>query len=164
MPANNQYPVYNGVAPSWADISVNVSPDGGSILDLADIQEISTSSAIEVGTVEAGGRVIKRTTGAVKYEASMKLTHEGAVKLCRALAALAPSRGNVKLLRFVHFSVQIQWMPEGSTETFEQRIKGCFYAGKDLSSAKGTDATMVDVKLNPLEIVDVIDGEEVAAL
>ena len=162
--ATNEYPVYNGITPSWCDISCVANIDGGVALELPHIQAINTGVEVELGSVEAGGRVIKRTSGARKDSASMQLTHEDFQEFLRQLAAVAPSRGNQKVLSGVHFKLTIQWSPPGSDEIFEERLKGCRYTGRDLNSAKGTDPNMVDVKLNPLEIVDVVDGVEVIPL
>ena len=162
--ATNAYPLYNGIAPSWANISAVAQIDGGVALDLPNIQAVNTGSEVEVGEVEGGGIVVKRTTGSLKNTASIQLDHDGYQSMLRQLMALAPSRGNQKVLRTVHFDLNIQWTPPGSTEIYEERCKGCFFTGRDLNSAKGSDATMVDVKLNPLQVVDVVDGVEVVPL
>jgi len=162
--ATNDYPVYNGIAPSWCDIQATAQIDGGVALNLPHIQAINTGVEIELGPIEAGGRVITRTSGARKDSASMQLTHSDYVAFLRQLTALAPTRGTQRVTRTVHFDLQIQWTPPGSDEIFEERVKGCVFTGRDLNSAKSTDATMVDVKLSPIEIVDVVDGVEVIAL
>ena len=164
MPANNDYPVYNGIAPSWADVIVRVSPDGAPLIDVKDITAINTGSKVEVGEARAGGRVMKRTTGSKSDTATMTLLREGYQKLVRGLKDLAPQRGNQRLISLVHFGIQIQHTPPGSDEVFEVRLKGCRLLGRDLNGAEGTDADTVEVELNPLEIVDVIDGEEVVLL
>lgn len=160
--ANQQFPVLNGVAPSWADIIVKCELFDGPLLDVVDIAAINTSTAVEVGAQRgaSGGRVLKRTTGQVDYEASLTLYRDGYQKLIRNLAAAAPSRGNQKLMSLVHFNIQVQHTPPGSAEVFEYLVKGCRITGRTLNGAEGTDADQVEVPLSVIEIVDIIDGVE----
>jgi len=160
MPANNDYPSLNGISPSWADAVVKVSPDGAPLLDVSDIKAINTSSSVEVGEQRAGGRVVSRTTGSLKNEASMTLYRRGWQKLLRALKDLAPVRGDIALIRFVHFGVDYIYTPVGDDEIYERRIKGCFITGATINGAEGTDASEVEVSLNPVAIADVVDGVE----
>jgi hypothetical protein len=164
MPANNDYPVLDGIAPSWADIIVRATATGGALLDVKGIKSINTGTTLEVGVQKAGGRVMKRTTGEGSQEASMEVYREQYQQFIRNLkdAALAAgyTRGNQVLLGLVHFGLQIQHTPPGSTEIYEVRIKGCRYMGRDLNGSEGTDADVVSIKLNPIEIADVIDGVE----
>jgi len=112
----------------------------------------------------SGGRVRRRTTGSVDYEASMTMYRVGYQQLLRALKALAPKRGNQRAIAIVPFNIQILHTPPGSTEIFDVRIKGCRIGGRQLNGAEGTDADLVEVPLNPIEIADMIDGEEVVML
>lgn len=168
---NNDFPVLDGVCPSWADILVRATPmqggaPSGALIDLKDIKAINTEITVEVGEQQgaSGGRVMKRTTGQVKYSASMTLYRDGYQRFMRALMALAPSRGNQRLISLVHFGVQIQHTPPGSVEIFEYRLKGCRVLGRTMNSAEGTDAQEVEVPLSVLEIVDMVDAAEVARL
>jgi len=162
MTINQEFPVLDGIAPSWADIIVRVSPAGAPLIEMADIKSINTGTSVEVGEQRgaSGGRVLKRTTGAAKYEASMTLYYAGFVKLLRGLKDLAPVRGNQRAISLVHFGAQIQHTPPGSVEIFDMRIKGCRFLGRALNPAEGVDAQTVDVALNPLEIADMVDGVE----
>lgn len=164
MPANNDYPVTDGIAPSWADVKVSLTPDGAALIDMKDIAAISSGATVETGEQRAGGRVIRRTTGSVSNEASITLYLRGLHVLLRGLSASMPSRGAAKLIRFAHFNVTYQFTPEGSDEIFERRLRGCFVSGNTISAAEGTDATQVEIPLNPVEIVDVVDGQEYALL
>jgi hypothetical protein len=170
MSVNQAYPVLDGVAPSWADVSVKLIMPGGvagaSLLDMNDIKSINTGTSLEVGEQvgASGGRVIKRTWGKDKHEASWTLYASGYNKMIRGLASAAPSRGNQRLLRAVHFGINFQLTPFNSTEIWETRIKGCFYAGRAFNLAEGTDAATIDVALNPLQIVDMIDGQEIVII
>jgi len=166
MPANSDYPVLDGVAPSWADIVVKAVPNGAALIEMKDISAINTGVTVEVGEQKAGGRVMKTTTGEVSYESSITFYREGYQKFLRGLIAASDvgKRGDQRLSSLVHFSVQVQHTPPGSTEIFEYRLKGCRALGRSLNGAEGTDADTVEVTLHVKEIVDVIDGVEVAAL
>jgi hypothetical protein len=162
--ANNAYPVYNGIAPSWSDVSVRLAGTDVPLLEARDIVGLDDSSTVEVGETVAGGRVIKTTTGKGKNEGSLKLYREGHNRLLRGLIANAPVRGNQKILSMVHFDVEIQYTPQGSTETYLKRWKGCRVIGDAESGAEGTDATQVEVTVHVKEIARVIDGVEVVLL
>lgn len=166
MALSNEYPVLNGIAPSWADIAVKITPDGGPILDTKDIAAIHTARTVEVGEQRgaSGGRVVRRTTGAVSYEMSITFYRSGYQKLIRELAKLAPSRGNQKAISLVHMGVQIQHTPQGDTEIYERRCKGCRFLADTLDGAEGTDADQIEVPFSVIEIVDMIDGEEIVLL
>jgi hypothetical protein len=164
MVANNDYPTFNGVAPSWADATITLSPDGAPLLESLDIKAISTNSSVEVGSQKSGGRVMKRTAGDLSNEASITLYRSGYQKLLRGLMAVAPSRGDVKLIRYVHFNIAYQYTPMFDVEVYERRVKGCFVSGSAVNGAEGTDPSEVEVPLSILEICDVIDGVEVSLL
>ena len=100
--ANNDYPVLDGVAPSWADVIVKASPVGAPLIEVKDIKGINTGVTLDIGVQKAGGRPKKRTTGEAGYEASITLYREGWLKLQRGLMAVAPTRGNQVLLGLAH--------------------------------------------------------------
>lgn len=166
MALNNEYPIVNGIAPSWADIVVKASPEGAALVDLKDIAAISTARTVEVGEQRgaSGGRVMRRTTGSVSYEMSITFYRSGFQKFLRALAAIAPTRGNQKAISLVHFGVTIQHTPQGDDEVYERRCKGCRVLTDTLDSAEGTEADQVEVSISVVEIVDVVDGAEVTML
>lgn len=163
---NNEFPVFDGIAPSWADLQIKVKGKSTALLDMRDVKEIKTGSTLEFGEQRgvSGGRVIKRTSGSLKNEASWVLYHSGWVKLVRNLKALAPLRGNQRVLRYVHFDLQYLWTPPGDVDIYETRIKGCFVSGRTLNGAEGVEATTIEVPLSPLVVADVIDGEEIVIL
>ncbi len=166
MPANNDYPVLDGIAPSWADVIVRCSPVGAPLIEMKDIKAINTSRDVELGEQRAGGRVKKRTSGSGKADASMTLYKEGHQKLERALANVpgCPVRGNEYLIRFVHFGIQIQYTPPGSTEIYEKRLKGVCVIGDSENGAEGTDANTVEVKLSVVTNCNVVDGKEIVLI
>jgi hypothetical protein len=161
------FPVLDGICPSWADVIVKASPVGAPLIEMNDIKSIDTGTSMEIGEMRgaSGGRVIKRTTGSVKYEASMTLYASGFNKFLRGLlAASPPTRGNQYRLSLVHFGLQVMFTPPGTDEIFEFRIKGCRYTGRKYAASEGVDAQPVDVNLNTIEIVDMIDGKECVLL
>ncbi len=166
MGLNQEYPVLDGVAPSWADITVKAAASGGALIEMVDIASITSGRTVEVGVVKgaSGGRDRKRTTGAISQECSWTLYREGYQKLLRALMAQAPARGNQKAISMVTFGIQILHTPFGSSEIFERRIKGARIIGDSFSHAEGTDADQVEVPMSCIEIVDIIDGVECVLL
>ncbi len=167
MAVNNEYPILDGIAPSWADIIVKLTPtSGGVLVDLKDIAAINSASTLEIGEQRgaSGGRVIRRTTGSVSNEASITFYRSGYQKMLRELAKLAPVRGNQKLVGLVHFQIQVQHTPPGEEEIFEYIIKGCRLKGRTLNGTEGSDPDQVEVPMSVIEIADIIDGEEVVML
>lgn len=159
-----EFPLLDGFAPSWADVSCTLTPSGAALLDISDIKSIKTTLSLDVGEQRgaSGGRVLAVTAGSSKDEAEMTLYYSGFVKMLNGLRPLAPLvRGNQRRLSLVRFGLIYQFTPPGSTAIYEVRIKGCRYIGRDMAPAEGPDAVTVDVKLNPMQICDVLDnGEE----
>lgn len=164
MPANNEFPTLDGITPSWADVVVALTIGGASLLPMNKIAAINTSTTVEVGKQMAGGRVMKRTTGALSDEASMTLYYGGLPELLRGLAPYAPTRGNQRLVGLVNFGVQIQYLPPGADEIFDIRLKGCRLLGLSANGAEGTDPNKVEIALNPMQVVHMVDGEEFVLL
>jgi hypothetical protein len=171
-------PLLNGFAPSWCDIAVRVSPGAGPLIEIGDIAAIDYNASVEVGEQREGGRVVNRTRGSSKYEASMKLYASGYQKLLTGMIAAAPVRGSQSLLSLVVFTINIQFTPPtggglagqaigaaasalGVGGIFETRLKGCRILGRNISAAEGNDAQQVEVPLSVIEIVDVINGREI---
>lgn len=159
------YPVLDGIAPSYADINVRISPNGGNLIEMGDISQINSGWTVEVGEQREGGRVIKRTRGSVSYEAGMTLYASGYQKLLRGLRDAAPTNAKgQRLLALAHFLIHVVWTPPGSTDLLEYKIKGCRVLGRTIDSSEGNDAQQIEVPLSTIEVVDVIDGEEIAAV
>ncbi len=163
---NNSYPILQGIAPSFADIALKITPTDGPILETKDFAALSSSRTVEVGEQRgaSGGRVMRRTTGSISYEGSITFYRSGYQVFMRELAKLAPSRGIQKAVSLVHFGVQIQHMPFGDTEIYDRRWKGCRVLGDTHDNAEGTDADQIEVPVSIIEIVDVIDGKEIVLL
>lgn len=164
MPANNNYPTYNGIAPSWADAIIRITPTGLATVTVEDIKGINTNVSLETGETRAGGRVMKFTTGSVTSEGSLILYLSGWRALIKAIKDAAPLRGDTRLLRFVTFDVNYIFSPYGEDEIYERRLRDCFLAGMPLNGAEGTDAVEVEVPLKVKEIIDVVGGENVSLL
>jgi len=161
---NQLYPALNDFEPSWADIAVTTTVYDGALLENTDISAISWGSTVEVGERTSGGRVMARTQGSVSYEASMTLYRGGYRRLLKALAEVAPTRGNQKLVSLVGFDVLIQHTPIGETEIYQTKIKGCRLLSSSNDNGEGNDPDKVEISLNPLEVVQIIDGAEIAMI
>jgi hypothetical protein len=164
MPANNDYPSYNGITPSWADVIIRITPDGAPLVEARQVKAINTNVSLEVGEQRAGGRVMKFTAGSSSNEGSLTLYRGGWQDMLTALVDLAPKRGDLYILRYVRFNVNYIYTPVGDTAIYERRLKGCFVSGAAMNGAEGTDAAEVEVPLKVTEITDVINGKEVVLL
>lgn len=161
MSAQNDFPVIDGIVPSFVDIIARATPGGGSILEVGDIAKVSRKRAVTIGEQSSGGRVKKRTTGTVKYEMTVAFYYDAWLRYVEALAAVAPSRGNQKRIGLVHVGWQIQYTPIGSVQKFEWRAKGARLIGDSMDAAEGDDPNQVEVPFNVIEIVDMVNGVEV---
>lgn len=94
----------------------------------------------------------------------MELYRSGHRRLVKGLKAKAPVRGNQKRISLVFFDITINHTPPGEVEIFTVKIKGCRLTGRDFDLKEGNDADKVAIALNPMEIVEVIDGEEIVLL
>jgi len=160
MIANQQYPVLNGVAPSWSDIKILISPNPvGPVIEAVDVQSINYASNVEVGLQRgvSGGRVLNRTLGQETPEASMVLYRSGWKKLYTALSVVAPRRGCQVIISPVQFNIHVLWTPLGSVEIFQDMIKGCRVIGRVNAPTEGTDADTVEV---PLSVISVASLDE----
>lgn len=161
--ANQAYPSLNGIAPSWADISVTITPEQGSILDVFDIAAAKWNRKLEVGEQRgaSGGRVMKRTSGQGSQDASITLYRDGYITFLDAIRAAAPTRGNQQLIGQVSFDILIQHTPPGSTQIFQTKIKGCRLINDSDDMKEGSDPDQIECALSVIEIVNITsDGKE----
>jgi hypothetical protein len=165
MPSQS-YPSLNDIDPSWADIGVTFTVFGGALIEMADIAGLKWSRKVEVGERRgaSGGRVMARTTGQGSQEASATLYRGGLRRLIKGLAAKAPLRGNQRLIALVAFDIMVQHTPPGETEIYQTKIKGCRYLGDSDDMKEGNEADKVEVTLNPIEIVQIVNGEEIVLI
>lgn len=163
---NQAYPSLNDVEPSWADIAVTFTVTGGSLITMADIKALKWSRKVDVGEKRgaSGGRVMARTTGQGSQEASATLYRSGVRNLIKGLVSQAPTRGNQAIISLVSFDILIQHTPPGETEIYQTKIKGCRYLGDSDDMKEGTDADTLELTLNPIEIANIINGQEVVLL
>jgi hypothetical protein len=165
--AQQEYPDVNGYAPSWADISTSFSIGGGSVLEMSDYAAISWTDTVEESFRKgAGGRKLQRTVGEASSEATLTLYRSGLRKLERALAAVAPSRGNQARISLTTFDIDILHSPVGAeTEPpFQTKLKGCRLLERAGSHAEGPDADKIEVKISVMQIATVEDGREIVLL
>lgn len=163
---NQAFPSLNDIEPSWADIATTFTISGGVLIPMADIAAIKWSRKVEVGEKRgaSGGRVMARTTGQGSQEASATLYRSGLRRLLKGLMANAPTRGRQTIVSLVSFQILIQHTPPGENEIYQTKLKGCRFLGDSDDMKEGNDADKVEITLNPLEIVNIINGLEVVLL
>lgn len=166
MGLNNEYPVIDGIAPSWSDIIIKISPKGAPLISATQIKSIKRSRKVTVGEQRGatGGNVIKTTTGVVAYELSAEFYRDGWNEFLEKLVDLAPQRGNQRAISLVHFGVQVQHTPIGSTRILEWRAKGVRTLTDEHAAAEGSEADTVPVTFHAKQIADMIKGKEVVML
>lgn len=160
------YPTLNGYAPSWADIETTYSVVGGALIDVSAFKEIKWSDKLEIGDQRgSGGRRKKRTTGQLSEEASAVFYRDGWRELKKKLIEKAPTRGDEYLIGLVGFDILIQHSPPGESDIYKAQILGCRIAGRDYSTAEGTDADTIAIALNPIKIIEIEpDGKKVGLI
>ena len=166
---NNDYPILDGYAPSWADFAVKIQATGVSLLTARDIKSLTSGSTVDVGVQKAGGRPKQTTVGEITHECSMTLYLTGARLFEAALkdAAVAAGyvrSGGVAQTSLVQFQLDYVFTPPGTSEIWERRLKGCRVLSDTEAPAEGTDATTVDYKIYVTERVKLVGGVEVSLL
>lgn len=163
---NQDFPILDGVPASWADCSLKLKGSSTPLLDVKDIASIESTSSLEVGEMQglSGGKVVRRTTGASKYEGKLGLYLSGFTKLLENLGPSMPTRGGKRVFGVVHFDLQQFWTPLGSDEIYEKRILGCRIMGATIAAAEGVDAQQVDLPMSVGEVVYVIKGVQYVIL
>lgn len=160
-------PTLNGVAPSWAELEATANVNGGTSLTLSALKSIDWESAIARGEQRgaSGGRVLKRTTGAKTDTASCEMYQDGLRDLQRQLLAVAPkdSAGRPMLSK-VSFDIIIKHSVDTDADIFVTKLLGCHLDKLSGKHAEGTDPNVVAIDLNPIEIVEVIDGQDTVLL
>lgn len=165
--ANQLYSNVNGYEVSWSSIRVVVNVNDGTTLDAYDCEGIKWDSKLETamsyGT--SGGRPMKETEGKVKHTASMTLSKSGIRALKEALGEVAPTRGSQKLIGAVRFSIVIQHATVSDPDDiYETILSGCRFRGETEDNKEGVDALLNEVQLDPIDIVQTINGVEYALI
>ncbi len=171
MATHNSYPVLDGIAPSWADITVKIQATGAPVLTADQISAMTGSRKVEVGNQEgaSGGRVMKRTTGKVTHEASITLYRDGydlLIEMLMNVALTLPGlqRGNEVLIGLVHFDTQILHTPPLSSKIFERRWYGARIIGDTAAHKEGVEADTIEVPVSVAKIVDMKNGREIVLI
>jgi len=160
MTINQDFPILDGVAPSWADCTLKAKGAATPLLEVKDIASIDSSTTLEIGKMRglSGGKVIRTTTGSSDHEGSLGLYHSGFTNLLDNLGPNMPTRGGKRIYGVCFFDLQQFWTPPGSNEIFEKQMNGCRILGEALAAAEGTDAQKIDLPMYIAEIVYVIRG------
>jgi hypothetical protein len=159
------FPTLNGYSPDWATAEIVLNIPGGLTIEDADVQAITCSDSLDIGTQRGkGGRKKGRGVGQVDNEASMTLYRTGHRTMTRAIMAAAPSTNGQKQLSLVSFDLLYKHTPPGESGIFLVKILGCRLAGRTFSGTEGAELEMVEWPLNIMSIVEVIDGVEVVLL
>lgn len=161
----DEYPILDGIAPSWADLKLTVTGyNGGRTIETKDISAFSTGATIEIGEQRGtGGKLRRRTRGQATYECSMTLYLAGWIEFCKMLKEVAPVEQGRRKLSLAHFDCFEQFILPATSDDetiYQTKVLGCRIAGRAKNLAEGTDAAAVEVPISIVEVVDIIDGEE----
>ncbi len=161
--ANEEYPVMNEVAVSWAEVIATVNLPGGATITGIDWKGFTWESKVERGWQRGpGGRKKKKTSGQVDNTATASLYRSGMTKLKEGLEAVAPKdAAGVAMLSQVGFNLMIQFSVPGDPKITTIKIQGCNLdkdAGK--TDDGSTDVDVVEIDLTPTRIVEMINGKE----
>ena len=160
---SQEFPTVNEKACSWADISTTINISGGATLKDIDYSGFKANSTLELGEQRgaSGGRVMKRTSGSLKDEASATYYKSGFRTLVTALMVNAPTRGNQRLVGQVEFNISVKHSVPGDDSIYELVIVGARLTKWDATMAEGNEADKLEIDLNPLRVFWKINGLEV---
>lgn len=142
--------IINGIAYSFASAQVEISCDAtGQSVDLENVglTAINFKRERDRGEPLRGGHPdpIAKVRGQNKYTASLK-----AYKAVRDYIVENVLGGAGHGDRF--FNVKVTWLENG-LDTKVVEIRTCSWDSDGSDNSKGTDATEIDVTLNPLKII-----------
>lgn len=161
MAVDQSFPSLNDFEPGWADVTCKASIDKGKLLDMEDMAALKWSRKVDVGMRKRRGRPFARTYGSSGFEASMTLYRGCRRKFIEGLMEKAPTRGDEVLIGLVSFDLVIQHSPIGAAKIDIVKILGCRYLGDANDLKEGDDPDQLEITLNPLKIVEVINGKNV---
>jgi hypothetical protein len=161
--SNAILPTLNGDAPSFAEVTTTIDVLGGQSVDIS-FKALSWESKIDRGEKRGpGGGLDSYTTGKKSDTASGSMYRSEFTRLKRALIAVAKKdRAGRPKVSTVRFTVTVIYSFEDDTDIHTIILRGCRLdknAGKFDDGS--TDPDSVDIDLKPLEVVEVIDGQEV---
>jgi hypothetical protein len=161
----------NGRAVSWSELEATANIGGGIPLIQPDLKSCDHESKVDRGEKRgaSGGRVVARTTGAVSNSASATWYRAGLRDFKKALSNAAVSAGHVNSdghvqLSKVPFDLVITHSYEDDPEIYVVKLLGCHLDKDSGKHAEGTDAETIDVDLNPLRIVEIVNGIDTVLL
>lgn len=142
---------------SWADISVTLNVPGGANVPVVDLEAFKWSRKNERSESRGtSGRPKKRTRGSPSYEASATATRGGWMQLIEAIetaaVALNQVRGDQVIIGAIDFDMLIQHTPLGDSRIYAVKLKGCSLDGDSSDMKQGSEADMIELVLNPIEI------------
>ena len=111
------------------------------------------------------GRPKAKTTGQPTSSASGSLYRPGYDSLATALVAVAPqdAAGRYQLSK-VRFDLVVNHSYPENSKIYTIKLLGCSLDKRGAKHGEGVEADVVDVDLNPMKIVEIIDGKEVVLL
>lgn len=141
-----QYPLINGFSYSWASLEFKFL--GSPIITVQSIDYAAkTERKQPYGT---NPNPLSKTRGKLGNTAKVKMLAAEAYALIGALGALDPTGNNA--YGDVFFNVTVSFSEAGQAVIVDT-IVGCTVDTFEQSSAEGTDAIMIEMELNPLQIL-----------
>lgn len=156
----------NGTAPSWAEVEITADVSGGGSFPDIDWKSVDVESKVDRGFQRGpGGQVKQKTTGQPTDSASGSLYRSGLRQLKIALAAAAPqdAAGRYQLSK-VRFNIIIKHAYEDDAQIYCLKLLGCTLDKNAFKMAEGAEADTVDIDLNPMKVIEIIDGKETVLL
>lgn len=142
---------------SWADVAITLLIPGGATVPVFDVESWKWARKNERGLSRGtSGRPKKRTRGQPSFEGACTATRGGWMLLIEAIEAAAVALGLVRddkvVIGGVDFDVLIQHTPLGDTRIYAVKLTGCSLDGDSSDMKQGSEADMIELTLNPLEI------------
>lgn len=142
---------------SWADLTATLNIPGGATVTITDFEAFKWGRKNERGESRGtSGRVKKRTRGQPSCEGSATATRGGWMGLIEALEAVSISlgraRGDVIPIGSIDFDLMLQHTPLGESRVYFVKMVGCSLDGDSSDMKQGSDADMIELVTNPIEI------------
>lgn len=156
----------NGIAPSWAECEIVLNVSGGASVPDIDWKSLDFEDKVDRAIQRGqGGRPKAKTTGQPTSSASGSLYRPGYDSLATALVAVAPqdAAGRYQLSK-VRFDLVVNHSYPENSKIYTIKLLGCSLDKRGAKHGEGVEADVVDVDLNPMKIVEIIDGKEVVLL
>lgn len=152
--ATQQFPTYNGVAPSWSNLQLNFGIYDGPSIQTRDVLSIDWSQSLELSEVRGlGGGLLARTQGQSSFEGSMTMTVTGWEILRRGLSDVAKQK-DLPGYSLVAMDISAAWALPGADDVKTVTLNGIRITGVSSSNAAGPDAAQVELTLSIARIVE----------